>query len=208
MWTDLAARIWPALPYLFAAGVCFACAGAAGIVVFRSREVTLGPVPRKLTDPPTVILPRVDSDTGVIPSIPGATPVCPICGAPFHAVCPSAPKERTEDTVALPSVEELAPQIAALGRFFEVVDEATEELAVTAVLVRDGNHTAAAEVDEAILRRVADGLREPADVVDDCPLTTQEIPPLLGAPLYAEASARLGDTRELSAALLEKVRQA
>jgi hypothetical protein len=125
------------------------------------------------------------------------------------------PKERTEDTVALSSVATLAPQLANLARFLNAIDASTEELAVaadvTVELASDGNHTAAAEVDEAILRRVVDGLREPdpvPEVADDCPLTTQEIEiPTVGeAPVHAGIADR-EPTRDLSAAM-EKVRQA
>lgn len=129
MWTDFLAYIWPALPMFFFAGCCFVIAGVIWLVAIRRHEVTMGPPPRKLTDPPTVVLPRADSVTEVIPRIPGATPdqlvavarmldavdraadetaaltpivglreeridlgpVCPICGGPFHPVCPSAP---------------------------------------------------------------------------------------------------------------------
>jgi hypothetical protein len=166
---------------------------------------------------------RPDSDTGVVAYIPGATrpavqeqqqagPACPICGGPWHALCPSAPKERTEETVALPAVAELAPQLAALARFLNAIDASTEELAVTAdvsaELASDGNHTAAAEVDEAILRRVVDGLREPdpePEPEDDCPLTTQEIPSLDEALPEYETTVRRAQTQDLSA-VMEKVR--
>ena len=114
---------------------------------------------------------REDSDTQVIPSIPGAT----------------RPKERTEEEMRATEPElspvkpaDLAPQFAALGRFFAAVDEAR------------------ADTNEA-MDRIA------ADVRPDCPLSTQEIPPLLDAPLY-DTTVRRADTQELSA-VMEKVKQ-
>lgn len=91
---------------------------------------------------------------------------------------------RTEETVVLPVVEpvvDLKPQYAALGRFFAAVDEAR------------------ADTDEA-MDRIA------AEARPDCPLTTQEIPPLLDAPLY-DTTVRRADTQDLSA-VMEKVRKA
>jgi hypothetical protein len=198
-WLNLAG--WGLVVY----GVALQLGGLFAIVwvIARWGGVTLGPPPRKLAAPPAAVLPRVDSDTGVVARIPGATP--------------EVPKERTEDGEALPVVlpfAALAPQIAALGRYLAAVDASTEELAVaadvTVELVRDGNHTAAAEVDEAILRRVVDGLREPdpvPEVADDCPLTTQEIPPLDQALPEYETTVRRAQTQDLSA-VMEKVKQA
>jgi hypothetical protein len=124
----------------------------------------------------------------VVARIPGATPeagpVCPVCGAPFHAVCPSVPKERTEETEA---AVDLAPQFAALDRFFNAVDEA-------------------AEVTDAALVRIVDKLADRAPA-DDCPLTTQEIPPLVESTPFYDEAIRNTDTRELSE-VMKKVKQA
>lgn len=67
-----------------------------------------------------------DATTAVIARIPGATPqagpVCPFCGAPFHAVCPSAPKERTDEealTIVIPAVPTLAERRKYEGRHRE-----------------------------------------------------------------------------------------
>lgn len=117
----------------------------------------------------------------VVARIPGATP--------------EVPKERTDEMdfaatiaaaeeqilAAVPPPPSLAPQFAALGRFFEAVDQAH------------------ADTSEA-LQNVVENLRP------DCPLTTQEIPPLLDAPLY-DAAIRNTDTRELSE-VMKKVKQA
>lgn len=201
MWTDLLAAIWPALPMFFFAGLCFVLAGGIWLVAIRRHELAMGPDPVvPSVAETTFVIPsppappnyhRPDADTGVVPRIPGATrqpgstgietdqveqaagPVCPVCGGPFHPVCPSAPKERTDEiTVALPAVA-LAPQYAALDRFFKAVGETRTD------------------TDQAMHRLVE-------NVRPDCPLTTQEIEtPLLGAPEY-DAAIRNTDTRELS----------
>lgn len=97
--------------WIFAAGICFLVGGAVGLVyiLFTWGGVAMGPdpvippavdpEPTRPTLPPKTHL-RVDSDTGVIPRIPGAAPPeaahephtapkCPICGGPWHTVCPS-----------------------------------------------------------------------------------------------------------------------
>jgi hypothetical protein len=177
--TDLAAQLWPALPLFFLAAACFVLAVLIGLFVVRRTELVLGadpPMPPVVhaeftIDPDLPVAPNYHrGEYPVVPHIPGATPqagpVCPVCGGPWHPVCPSAPKARTEEiTVAL------APQLAALGRFFSAVDEAQ-----------------------------VDALRP------DCPLTTQEIPPLLDAPDY-DTTVRRTATRDLSA-LMEKVKHA
>lgn len=164
MLADLLDAIWPALPWLFAAGGCFILAGAiwwAAIARHNAtldataddRDIVLGEYAVRPYIPPAPIVPaqtvepnyhRPDADTHVIPGIPGATPplspqlravaryldgraadetveivtaweaaepveglrvipstgpVCPICGAPFHAVCPSAPKSSEQTQV-------------------------------------------------------------------------------------------------------------
>lgn len=126
---------------------------------------------------------RPDSDTGVVPRIPGATPeagpVCPFCGGPWHALCPSAPKERSDETVEIPTATEpqpspLAPQFAALSRFFTAVDEAR------------------ADTDTA-MRRLA------ANARPDCPLTTHELViPTVGETPVHRAIADREPTQELS----------
>lgn len=190
MWTDLLATLYyPGARYLLWLGAQLIAGGITAIWLTR-KELILGPDPQIPSPPvfvPTKPHYRVEE---VFPRIPGATPEagprCPICGGPFHPVCPSAPKERTEETVVLPIVApvvDLAPQFAALGRFFEAVDEAR------------------ADTDEA-MRRIA------ATVRPDCPLTTHEIEiPTVGeAPVHAGIASR-EPTRDLSAAL-EKVKQA
>lgn len=129
---------------------------------------------------------RPDSDTGVVPRIPGATPeagpVCPFCGGPWHALCPSAPKERSDETVEIPfatepvpsPVKPLAPEFVALSRFFSAVDEAR------------------ADTDQA-MRRLA------ANARPDCPLTTHELViPTVGETPVHRAIADREPTQELS----------
>lgn len=116
---------------------------------------------------------REDSDTQVIPSIPGATLYA--TEPTPSPVRPSAPEERAEEAQPVePALEELAPQFAALARFLDAVD-------------------AEAEVTDEALVRIVDNLAG-----RDCPLTTQEIrvPDDAGEPFY-DAAVR-GDTVELS----------
>lgn len=167
-WLDLAG--W----FLFLYGIALVIGGIVAIVVIIVQwgGVTLGPDPVIPTapqpQPVTIASPpaapnyrRPDSDTGVVARIPGATPEAgPVC-----------PTDETEVTVGL------APQYAALDRFFNAVDEATRETDAAMLQLVD---------------KLADRLPD-----DDCPLTTQEIPPLLDAPLY-DAAIRNTDTRELS----------
>lgn len=105
MLTDFLARIWPSLPLFFLAGLCFLIGGLIWWIAIRRHEVTMGAVPRKLAAPLPPWAPldmyRADSDTHVIPSIPGATP-----------------EERTDEQVAF-------------NACIDVIDEAahlTEEL--------------------------------------------------------------------------------
>lgn len=141
---------------------------------------------------------RPDSDTGVVPRIPGATPqvgstgvetdqvkraagpVCPACGGPFGNCECYSQKSSTEETVVLPvilPVADLAPQYAALGRFFKAVGETR------------------ANTNEA-MTRIVDDL---AGRADDCPLTTQEIaiPAATETPVH-RAIADREPTQELS----------
>lgn len=196
-WLDLAG--WG----LVAFGVAEVIGGLIAIVylIVTWGGVTLGPDPEiPPVDPPAAPVirspsppanyRRPDSDTGVVPRIPGATPeagpVCPFCGGPWHALCPSAPKERSDETVEMwmatepepsPVKPALAPQYAALSRFFGAVDEARADT-------------------EQAMRRLA------ANARPDCPLTTAEIQiEPADPPEYRAASERLGDTRELSAVM-------
>jgi hypothetical protein len=197
MWTDLPAAFFPAAGYLVWLGAQLTAAGSLCIWLTR-RDLILGPppAPQAVTAPTALTIPspsppanyrRADSDTGVIPSIPGATrgPVCPTCGGAWHGpVCPP-PKERTEE----------APEHLALHRFLDDVDDVTN---VLRVIEHDEPVTA------ELLARVRDGLK--AD--DECPLTTGEIEiPTLGeTPVHAGIASR-EPTRDLGAAV-EKVRQA
>lgn len=154
-------------------------AGILALAVFAWRNLgDVPPPPRKLSDPPPRGLHRA------VPRIPGATrqvvqevqeqqhagPVCPVCGAAWHGpVCP--PKERTDETVQLPPVGALAPQLVALSRFFAAVDEAREDT-------------------DKRMGRLVDDLAGR----DDCPLTTQEIEVTETAPLYVAS----GGTVDLS----------
>jgi hypothetical protein len=195
--TDLAAQLWPALPLFFLSGCCLLLGGVIWLFVVRRTELVLGadpPMPPVVhaeftIDPDLPVAPNFHrGEYPVVPHIPGATPqagpVCPVCGGPFHPVCPSAPKGRNEETVALPvGKPALPPQFTALARFLGALDESTVELAVTV-----------------------------AEPDDDCPLTTREIPTLavplaVESPAWHEASERLGVTRELGS-VMEKVRQA
>ena len=160
--------------------------GIVALAVFAWRNLgEVPPPPRKLADPP----PRWAPLHRAVPRIPGATrqvvqevqeqqagPVCPVCGGSWHAACPS--KERTDETVQLPPVADLAPQFVALRRYLAALDET------------------AAETDKAMGRLVDDLAGR-----DDCPLTTQEIPDVtLQDPNPAYAAQKRGDTVELSQA--------
>lgn len=169
--------------------------GGSGVLVwmFRGQLGYYEPEIPPVVQPPiedTFILPaqpvepnyhRPDSDTGVVARIPGATPqagpVCPVCGGPFGNCECYSQKSSTEETVVLPvvpPVAELAPQFAALGRFFAAVDEAR------------------ADTDQA-MRRLA------ADARPDCPLTTHELViPTEGETPVHRAIADREPTQELS----------
>lgn len=141
MLADLLTWIWPALPYLFAAGGCFVLAGGLWLFLARDDQAMphIPPVDEQATfvipspGPPAnyhrpaaaripgatpVLTPQLaavarhlaDVDAAatetthaieglrVIPS-PDLGPVCPFCGGPWHAVCPSAPRSApTEET--------------------------------------------------------------------------------------------------------------
>lgn len=228
MLADFLAYIWPALPAFFLAGCCFVLGGIIWLFFIHrhnnatSRDLVLGDYVVKPHIPPAPIVPnrpiaanyrRPDSDTGVAACIPGATRqvvqevqeqqhagpdsdahrppwgatqyaglVCPTCGGPFGNCSCYSQKGSTEETVVLPVIPpaaDLAPQFAALGRFFKAVDEAR------------------ADTDEAMGRLVDDLAGR-----DDCPLTTVEIQiEPVDPPEYRAATARLGDTRELSSVM-------
>ncbi len=80
MLADLAAQLWPALPLMALAGLCFILAGALWLFVIRRHELMLGdadvptyvePATVPIVLPPTAHLAREDADTHVIVT-PGA----------------------------------------------------------------------------------------------------------------------------------------
>jgi hypothetical protein len=201
MWTDLRdfllltdAGWW--------VGTGLIIAGILALAVYAWRnlgDVQGGPLPRKLASPPAAPnwhrssephirqhWRREDSDTQVIPSIPGATPqaagmgtgifdggsatagpVCPTCGGPFGNCQCYSQKGSTEAAA-------LAPPYAALSRFFAAVDEAHQET-------------------DAAMHGIVEDLAG-----RDCPLTTQELPPLDAALPMHDATVRASDTRDLT----------
>ncbi len=120
MLADFLTWIWPALPAFFLAGVCFVIAGVIWLVAIRRHELAMGPDPE-------------------IPPVPAAPP----------ATIPSAPappnyvRREDQDTHVVARIPGatpvLSPQLAAVARYLDDVDAATEataavhrELGVTA----------------------------------------------------------------------------
>lgn len=197
MLADLAAWIvthYGSLLLMMLAGACFVAAGMLAIFIWRRRDVVLGPVdaptftapePHAPPRPPKSHAAREDADTEVIPRIPGATPepdlvdrmialavqaqaqpVCPFCGGPWHALCPSAPKERTEEEVAESApIGRIPPYIA--GPILRVIPSA-----------------------ELWPEEPKPPVDEPTQVVDLCPLTTQDLEiPTWEPPIAREVAA-------------------
>ena len=181
------------------------------------RKLAEPPAPHRPLLPPKSHAAREDSDTGVIPQvggpvgkmpvigetgcalvlpprpgIPGATPqaapVCPVCGGPWHAVCPS--KERTEG-VAESALVRIPPYAPTWPQFPPGLEPPT-------VVLRQVPGPSVDELDTLAARH-----RAP----DDCPLTTDSIRIDIHAPTPLHDATKRGDTVDLGAKT-QKIRAA
>lgn len=199
MLADFLTWIWPALPMFLFAGCCFVLAGGIWLFFIRRHEQVMPQIP-PVDEPATVAITtevkpeanyrRADDDTRVItPGIPGATPP-------------------------------LTPQLAAVARYLDDVDA----VAMAATVVHDElvlapieglRHIPSPDLGpvcpfcgapfHAVCPSAPKNAPEQTQVVDLCPLTTQDIEIDSSAPHFAETFTRhpraeLG-TQELSGSL-------
>lgn len=183
MLADFLAWVLRFAPWAFLAGLCFLLAGLVGVMVFRRREVTIGPDPvippvrqpgpfRVPSPPAPANYHRPDADTHVIPGIPGATP--PL-SPQLRAVARYLDAQAADDTVPLTPIAGLREERIEAG---PVCATCGGPFGACTCNIRASEQT---------------------QVVDLCPLTTQDlvIPTYGDTPVHREIADR-EPTQELS----------
>lgn len=201
MWTDALAWTIRFAPWGFAAGGVFILIGGLGIWLYR-RDVAPTPLPHKLAAPPVVRFAppprhaRPDEDTHVIPSIPGA-------------MRPQVVQEVQEVQEQHQAGPVLSPQLRAVARMLDAVDRSADETVVLTPIagLREERIEAGPGCPTCggpfgactCYGQKSAPTSEATQVVDLCPLTTQDIEVRTDEtmPIHADIADR-EPTQELS----------